>query len=418
MPLVAPGFDAVQRAEVVALTRIILPAQIFHVVGGLLSAALQARDRHLVPALAPLVYTSCIVIGGLVGGRAAGAYGFAWGVLAGSVLGPFGLPLAACARSGLRWTLRCDLRDRDLRGYVVRSLPIMLAWSIVVVDDWYLKREGSLVGEGAVATLTYAKNLMRVPIGVFGLAAGVAAYPALTRLVAEQRIGEMHRTVIATVRNLLVLSFAAQAVLSVCGDEIATLVYGQRRIGADELHDIGTCLALVSIGLSAWSAQTVLARGFYALGNTWLPAVLGTGIALVAYPVYVVARQSLGTYGLALSSSAAVIAYTLALAWLFERRVAREDPGASAASAGTVSFVMRSAAALAIAVAAGMSAGAALPRAGAPGMTIVRALSLAALTTAIFAGVSHLFGLREVAAMLRPVAARVRTSSRRSHETV
>src|SRR5204862_1725178 len=116
-PPVAPGFDAGQRAELVALTRMILPAQIFHVVGGLLSAALQARDRHVVPALAPLVYTAGIVAGGWIGGASAGAYGFAWGVLAGSVLGPFGLPLWACARSGLRWTWRFDLADRDLRLY-------------------------------------------------------------------------------------------------------------------------------------------------------------------------------------------------------------------------------------------------------------------------------------------------------------
>ena len=53
-------------------------------------------------------------------------------------------------------------------------------------------------------------------MGVFGLAAGVAAYPALARMAAEKRTAEMRRTLATTARNLLLLSFAAEAVLTVC----------------------------------------------------------------------------------------------------------------------------------------------------------------------------------------------------------
>jgi putative peptidoglycan lipid II flippase len=93
---VAPGFTAPADVEtLVRLTRIILPAQVFHIMGGLLSAALQARDRHFLPAIAPLVYSGSIITGGFIGSYVAqrGVDGFAWGVLAGSIAGPFGLPL-------------------------------------------------------------------------------------------------------------------------------------------------------------------------------------------------------------------------------------------------------------------------------------------------------------------------------------
>ena len=57
--LVAPGFTGDGELDTLThLIRIILPAQIFLVVGGLLSAALQAQDRHLLPAMAPLVYSA------------------------------------------------------------------------------------------------------------------------------------------------------------------------------------------------------------------------------------------------------------------------------------------------------------------------------------------------------------------------
>ena len=61
------GFGAEDLAQLDAMTRVLLPAQIFHVLGGLLSAALQARGRHALPAMAPLVYTGAIIVGGLVG---------------------------------------------------------------------------------------------------------------------------------------------------------------------------------------------------------------------------------------------------------------------------------------------------------------------------------------------------------------
>jgi putative peptidoglycan lipid II flippase len=101
-PLIAPGMSAAQHEQLVALVRILLPAQIFHVVGGLLSATLQARDRHAMPALAPLVYTLGVIIGGVALGPWLGAAGFAWGVLAGSILGPL-----AC-RYGARGGRVCD----------------------------------------------------------------------------------------------------------------------------------------------------------------------------------------------------------------------------------------------------------------------------------------------------------------------
>jgi putative peptidoglycan lipid II flippase len=300
VPLVAPGFTDAQGAELVALSRIILPAQIFHLVGGLLSACLQAQDRHALPALAPLLYTGSIVAGGLLLGPSIGAYGFAWGVLVGSVLGPFGLPLYGCLRTGLRWspTLRWD---DDLKAYLWRSLPIMLGWSIVVVDDWILRRQGSLVGPGAISTLQYAKTLMKVPMGVFGLATGVAAFPTLTRLLAKGERAQAYQTLATATRQMLVLAFGAQVVLTVAGTEIATVVYGPK-LPPEQHAAIGTALALMSLGLWAWAAQTVVARGFYAMGNTWLPTIVGTILVVLAYPVYAALGAAMGTDGLASAS--------------------------------------------------------------------------------------------------------------------
>ena len=53
---VVPGLDAPAQARLAGLVTILLPAQIFHVLGGLLSATLQARDRHALPAAARMTW--------------------------------------------------------------------------------------------------------------------------------------------------------------------------------------------------------------------------------------------------------------------------------------------------------------------------------------------------------------------------
>ena len=187
-PIISPGFDLAQVDLLNRLTRIILPAQIFHVCGGLISATLQAHDRHLAPALAPLLYTGMIIVFGVCLGSQLGAEAFAWGVLAGSILGPFGCPLIAAVRNGLIISPRLELKHIEVRSYIWRALPVMLGFSIVVLDDMLVKRGANQLADGLVSQLHYARTLMKVPMGVFGLAMGMATFPQLADTWPKARI--------------------------------------------------------------------------------------------------------------------------------------------------------------------------------------------------------------------------------------
>jgi putative peptidoglycan lipid II flippase len=397
--IVAPGFDASQQQQLISLTRIILPAQIFHLVGGLLSAALQARDKHGLPALAPLVYTSAIVVGGLVGGSEAGAFGFAWGVLVGSVLGPFALPFIGCIQTGLHWRPLFILRHPDLRTYLLRSLPIMLGWSIVVVDDWLLGRFGSIVGESTIATLHYSKTLLKVPMGVFGLAAGVAAFPTLSRLVAEEKQGEAYETLSSAVRRMLVLALASQVVLTTAGQEIATVIYGGK-IPAEQYVTMGWTLGIMSLGLWGWAAQTVLSRGFYALGKTWEPTLLGTLTVVVTYPMYhLISRH--GALGLACASSVAISAYCLLMVIRLRSHFAgvRDHYGA---------FALR----MIPSVATGIIVGLALRRVFADSHMLVRGAMAGTSGTAAFGAVALMLRTEELREVVSWALGKVRRKAR------
>jgi len=419
--LVAPGFaEPAEVATLVRLIRIILPAQSFLVIGGLLSAALQAQDRHFLPAMAPLVYSAGIIIGGLIGAHypGMGADGFAWGVLAGSAMGPFALPLYGCIKSRMRWYPLLSFWNRDLRRYLWLSFPIMIGFSIVVVDEWIVKNQASYLAPGALSYLQYGRTLMKVPIGVFGMAAGVAAYPTLSRLVATNRVAEAYGLVCSAVRLMLFVTFAAQVCMTLAGVEAVYLVWGlfSNRFSVADAQATGTVLAFLCLGLGGWASQTVISRGFYAFGSTWLPTVVGTLIAFLAVPFYVVLRQQWGAIGLAIASSVAIFIYVLLLGWLQYRRFERE---AAARDTNLKAVPGMLGAALGLAVATGLAIGAGLYLRYLllqflPGMQILaillRATVLCAFGIAIYLIVARLLGVTELARLQRLLSRRLMRS--------
>lgn len=387
-PLIGPGFDAEQLALLTRLTRIVLPAQIFHVLGGLLSAVLQAKDRHTLPALANLGYTGFIIALGLWLGPTLGAEGFAWGVLAGSVVGPFGMPLIGCLMTRLSWSPRLSFKDPDFRRYLLLSVPIMMMFSVVVADDWLIKHYGSLVGEGVVSRLQYARTLMRVPMGVFGLAAGTAAFPTLSRLVAEGKPHEAFSTLIRACRVLMVLALASQVAFSVAGAEAAEVIWGTQRFSPTDLSEIGLYTGTFCLGLGAWAAQSLVSRGFYAMQQTWMPSLLGSVVVIVAYPLYGLLARELGGLGLTLASSLAITVYTAWMTVMLRRRMAGPD------APGLIDVVLRMIPAVLIATAAGL---------GLREVLHIPALFRGAITGSVSLALclvlARLFGVAEVSAL-------------------
>lgn len=421
--VVAPGFTSAQDIETLTrLTRIVLPAQFFHVIGGLLSAVLQSQDRHFLPALAPLVYSASIIMGGLIGAQFSlfGADGFAWGVLVGSVLGPFALPLYGCLKINMRWRAVLDFTDRDLLRYLWLSAPIMIGFSIVIVDEWIVKNQASFLGSGAISYLQYGRTLMKVPIGVFGMAAGVGAYPTISRLVSGGEIAEAYSLLRRAVRLMLALTFAAQVCLTVAGFEAAYLIWGAfaNRFTVADAEATGSILAFLCLGLSGWAAQTVVGRGYYALGSTWPPTALGTAIAFLSLPLYIFCREHWGAIGLAIASAIAILTYVLALGWLQWRRFAWEAAargGALKDEPGMLDGALRLAAAAAAAIGGGLVARAfllsVLPGVGLFAL-MLRGAVLCALGISIYALLARWFGVHEIVEIEQKILRKLHSSRR------
>src|ERR1700685_3360570 len=128
------GFSPAQVELTVHLTRILLPAQIFFYVGGVVSAVLLSHRLFLFPALGPLLYNLFIIVGGVIGGHRLGIAALAYGALAGSVVGPFLASVIGAAKIGTGYKPSFDVTNPAFREWVRLSGPLIRGGGVVAAD--------------------------------------------------------------------------------------------------------------------------------------------------------------------------------------------------------------------------------------------------------------------------------------------
>ena len=324
---IAPGFAPAEKARVVFLTRLMLPAQYCFYIGSILAAVQYAKGQFVVPSLAPVVYNLAIILGGILLAPSLGSTGFSVGVLVGAAAGNFLLQIYGAVRAGARFAPNFDVFHGGFRFFIRLSIPIMLAQSLVLTDDWIIKWFGSYLVPASITWLNWAKTLMRVPLGIVGQAAGVAAFPFLAQLYSEKKFAELNQALDSTLKGVLLLLLPISALTIAESRPLVYLVFSHTRLRPEDLDATAAALELFSLGMLAWGVQGILARGFYAARDTITPAVVGTVFTFLNLPVYWLLDKRFQYGGLALASSLGIVAYTEVLFILLTRRLENREAG-------------------------------------------------------------------------------------------
>jgi putative peptidoglycan lipid II flippase len=384
--LLFPALDADDLTAVVRLTRIVLPAQVFFVTGSLFMAAQYVQRRFLYPALAPVVYNLGIIGGGLIGA----AFGeptpdaFIWGALAGAAIGNLGLQWWGAHRAGLQWV---RTRTAVLSEYFALALPLMVGQSVAVLDEQFPRLFGPMVGTGAATSLSLARMLNMLAVGMIAQAAAVASYPFLARLAAGPRAVEVDRVTIRSLRTTVAVGLFASALFWAASGPLVRIAYQWGAFDEAASEVVAGLLSIFALSSPAWGIHQVIARWFYAHRRMWLPVLIGTGATVAAIPVTLLAADRWGATGVAAASTAVMWGYTIALAaaWFIggdQRRSSLLD----ALARGLVPAAISGVAGRWVAQQLGFDS---------IGMAVLNALTTAAVVVVVYGAIARLFGFAE-----------------------
>jgi len=203
--LVAGGkeFTPEQMALCSDLMRIVFPAQLFFLMAGLLSGALNSLRHFLWPAVGPILYNVILIAAVLSVARVYELRGQAVTVVVGASISGFLLLAWALHRRGGPLRPLVDFRDDGMRQVAALVLPIIFGLAVPQINKIIIMRFSTDVSETGPRILYFADHIVSLAVRAFGGGMAIALYPTLAALSATARPDEFRRGVSFGVRSVL-----------------------------------------------------------------------------------------------------------------------------------------------------------------------------------------------------------------------
>jgi len=339
--IIAPGFGLIPgKTELTTiLTRIMFPFLPLVAFAALAMGMLNAKHRFGVPASASMMFNVGSIVGGLafafllapgflhnpsLAGRA--MVGMSIGTLIGGAL-QWLIQIPSLRGVGYRYEPILDWHDPGFRQVLRLLGPSVIGTAVVpiniFVDQWF----ASYFGNGAVTWLNCAFRLMQFPIGLFGVAIGVATLPSVSAHAGRGDMVEFRKILARSIRLAFFLCVPAACGLSVLAMPIISTIYQHGKFDLLATEQTVLCVRAFSVGLVAYAAIKIIAPTFYALGDSRTPMYVGfVSVVVNASTDYLFAIVfHMKTAGLALSTSTVALFNFFLLLALMRRKIGRVE---------------------------------------------------------------------------------------------
>ena len=128
-----------------------------------------------------------------------------------------------------RYRPMLSFRDPGVRQVLALMAPATIGAAAVQVNVLVNGNFASQLGDGAVSWLNVAFRFMQLPIGLFGVAVGVVALPAVSRSAENANMAEFNATIARGLRLVFGLCLPAAVGLAVLAPQFVGLVYEHGR---------------------------------------------------------------------------------------------------------------------------------------------------------------------------------------------
>ena len=320
MHLVSPGFDQPTMDIAVSLMRILLLSPVFLGLGIAAKGILEAQNQFTLPAIAPLVYNLCTIIGAAFFAPTYGIKAVAWGLVIGA-LGHFLTQVPGLIRSGISFRPTMDRQVDGLKEVARLFGPRVLGLAAFQINLVAVTAFASISGPSDVAAVNYSQQLLMLPHGVLALSISTVAFPSLAALFSRGDSDGFRLLLDRTMRPLLFLTFPASAGLLLVRKPIVQVIYERGNFGPTDTNLVIAPLAFFAIGLVGYGLTEIVTRVFYATRDTRTPVittVLTVALNIVLCGLFV---HSLGAGGLALALSLTTASEAVILLLFLRHRI-------------------------------------------------------------------------------------------------
>ena len=312
--VITKDLDAEAQHMYVVLLRMLLLSPIIFAVSNTLGGILVTKERFLWFGMSAVFYNLGIILGTRFLGPQIGIYGAGVGVIIGALLHLLPRLIASWRDFAYRPLLQLT---ESTRSFIKIMLPKMAGHPIEQFTFLGFTMIVSVLGEGSVSIMNFARNFQSMPIAVIGITCGLTIFPLLSKAaVRRDRRDFLRETYLS---SILVFGIAALAaiVLFAIRYPLISLLLGGGKFDHSAIAATATMLAVFALSIPTESVNQILARGFYALQNSITPTLISVLGLIIAVGGAYFWRPSLGitaiAYGFLAGSLTKIILMSLLL---------------------------------------------------------------------------------------------------------
>jgi putative peptidoglycan lipid II flippase len=303
--IIAPGFEGQKYNDTITLTRILLISPVIFSLSSIFASILNSLRRFFVAALAPVLYNIGIIFGAVYLYPRFGINGLAYGVILGAILHMLA-QLVDAQRSGFVFKPNLDFRHPAVQKIKHLFLPRIFGVDNAQIGLLIASAIGSLLAAGSLTIFSFAHNLQSVPIGIFGAAFAIAAFPALSEHFASDNSEKFNQTIRDTLLNIIFLIVPAVVLMFVLKYPIVNLLNNGEFRDSDVIVT-AQVLGVFSLSIWAQAINPLLSRSFYARQNTKTPVLTGLFALIIGAILSYALASRMGIVGVAIGFTFAEI---------------------------------------------------------------------------------------------------------------
>ena len=298
MYLIRPGFAATSPEKyrlAVLLTQITMPYLPCMAIYAHLSGVLNARNRFILSAAAPILLNLWTLAAMLP----------THSPLQAAIWGSIGTTIAGVSQAGLLWwgvrksgadvTVRWPRLTPAIKALIALAIPGAIGASVSQINVFV---SGILVSHvnGAASWITYCDNLYQLPQGLVGVAIGVALLPALSRAIHAGEIERARKTMDDAIVFAMALSLPAATGLVTIPFFIIDALYTRGAFTVRDAHATASALMQYGWGVPAFVLAQLFSRAFFARQDTKTPmrfavvsVAVNVALGISLFPIFGVA---------------------------------------------------------------------------------------------------------------------------------
>ncbi len=265
------------RELTLRLLRVMFPYMLLVCLAAAMMGMLNARGHFFIPAMGAtmlniVMISSVYFLAPHMGHELSQqVFALAIGVLAaGAAQAAFQMP--TLWRDGFRYRWVAPWKNETVQRVVRQMIPGTIGVAAFQINVALVQGVGLFAGAGIVSSFNGAVRLMELPQGMFGISLATYLLPTLSGLATDKNYPEFRTTLKHGLASLMFLNLIASVLLVVLAEPIVRLLFEHGdKFTAVATARVSFALMCLAPGLVAFSTVNILARAFYALGDTKTP---------------------------------------------------------------------------------------------------------------------------------------------------